>query len=225
MLKNKLLTFFLFLSLNFLALYLGVVLMDNGPKSEWYLLLNKAPWTPPNWMFGSAWSLIMILFSFYMTILLFKYKEERKKIVFLYIFQWILNVSWNYIFFNKHLIIFGAGILVVLWGIIAYILFTYKNTLKLYSTLLLPYFVWMAIAVSLNIYIIFNKSYEMPKLTNITQEKIIELYAKDLLEGKETKIIYVFAKKHNFDEHDFYKFFSSFEELEKSAFEVLKANE
>ena len=56
----KLILFFLIL--NFGALGIGSFLMNNGPTSTWYLTLNKAPWTPPGWVFGFAWFTIMILF-------------------------------------------------------------------------------------------------------------------------------------------------------------------
>ena len=56
----------LFLLLNFGALAIGSYLMNNGPQSNWYLSLNKAPWTPPGWVFGVAWTTIMICFSVYL---------------------------------------------------------------------------------------------------------------------------------------------------------------
>ena len=37
----------LFLIINFGGLALGSWLMNNGPNSDWYLNLDKAPWTPP----------------------------------------------------------------------------------------------------------------------------------------------------------------------------------
>ena len=52
----------LFLLLNFGALAIGSYFMNNGPQSNWYLTLNKAPWTPPGWVFGVAWTTIMICF-------------------------------------------------------------------------------------------------------------------------------------------------------------------
>lgn len=56
----------LFLILNFGALALGGLFTNNGVNSEWYTNLNKAPWTPPGWVFGFAWTTIMICFSIYM---------------------------------------------------------------------------------------------------------------------------------------------------------------
>jgi tryptophan-rich sensory protein len=57
----------IFLFLNFGALAIGVTLMGDGASSDWYLQLNKAPWTPPGWSFGVAWTVIMIGFAIYMS--------------------------------------------------------------------------------------------------------------------------------------------------------------
>ena len=59
----------IFLFINFGGLALGSWLMNNGPRSLWYIELNKAPWTPPGWVFGVAWTLIMICFSIYLSYL------------------------------------------------------------------------------------------------------------------------------------------------------------
>ena len=59
----------IFLVLNFAALGLGGLFTSKGVPSDWYQHLNKAPWTPPGWAFGFAWTLIMICFSFYMVLI------------------------------------------------------------------------------------------------------------------------------------------------------------
>lgn len=56
----------LFFVLNFGALALGSYLMGEGPLGSWYTNLNKAPWTPPGWVFGASWTLIMICLSLFM---------------------------------------------------------------------------------------------------------------------------------------------------------------
>ena len=143
----------LFLLINFGGLALGTLLMNNGPQSEWYLNLNKAPWTPPGWVFGFAWTTIMICFSIYLV----KFFEtiNQKKIV-LYTIQVILNVSWNYIFFNIHQLAEGMLILLLLTSLIFYFFFTYKKEVENLSFLLLPYMVWLCIANSLNLYVLIH---------------------------------------------------------------------
>ncbi|CAL2078063.1 TspO [Tenacibaculum sp. 190524A02b] len=154
--NNKYVRFIIFLIANFSALAIGVWLMNNGPRTDWYLSLNKAPWTPPNWMFGAAWSFIMFCFSFYMTKLSFNYQYLNKKLIVLYVVQWMLNVYWNYAFFNQHLTEVGLLIIVALWLLIGFFTFNFKKELKWVTLLIVPYLIWMTIATSLNAYIVFN---------------------------------------------------------------------
>ncbi|WNH11763.1 TspO/MBR family protein [Thalassobellus suaedae] len=143
-----------FLIINFGALAIGSWLMNNGPRTDWYQNLNQAPWTPPGWVFGVAWSIIMICFSVYMAYL---YKlQPNTKLKILFTIQFALNVIWNYIFFNRHLVFLGFICIILLTIIVGLFLFNYKNHLKLKSLLILPYFIWLCIATSLNAYILFN---------------------------------------------------------------------
>ena len=142
----------LFLIINLGSLALGTVLMDNGPRTDWYIHLNKAPWTPPGWVFGFAWTFIMVCFSFYLTDLFLKFKSLAVKIAFT--IQVILNVSWNYLFFNQHFVLLGFINLLFLNIILCYFFFSIsKNNTKY---LLIPYMIWMCIATSLNLYILIH---------------------------------------------------------------------
>ncbi|WP_233884512.1 TspO/MBR family protein [Tenacibaculum piscium] len=155
--QNKYIRFLIFLVVNFLALGIGVILMENGPKSEWYLSLNKAPWTPAGWVFGAAWSTIMLLFAFYMTKLSFKFPFLDKKLTILFSVQWILNVGWNYLFFNQHLMGIGLLVITLLWFLIGYFTFKYLKELKINTLWILPYLIWMTIATTLNAYtVLYN---------------------------------------------------------------------
>jgi len=56
----------------------------------------------------------------------------------------------------------------------------------------------------------------MEKESFITQDKIFELYGDYILNhGERPKNIYRFAKDNEFEEKDFYNYFSSFEQIEK----------
>lgn len=142
----------LFLITNFGALALGTCFMENGPRATWYLNLNKAPWTPPGWVFGAAWSAIMICFSIYLSDLFLKNNTTKTKIIFLV--QFILNVSWNYIFFNQQLIFLGLIVLILLNIVLFYFFFNLSKNKTKY--LLVPYLIWMSIATSLNLYILIH---------------------------------------------------------------------
>ena len=144
----------LFLILNFSALAIGGSFTGKGVPSAWYQNLDKAPWTPPGWVFGSAWTFIMICFAIYMAYLVVSV-SDLKKIILLFAIQWILNVAWNPVFFYYHSVLIGFITISLLTILITYMLFNFRTKLKLKSLLLAPYFVWLLIATSLNGYILF----------------------------------------------------------------------
>jgi tryptophan-rich sensory protein len=143
-----------FLFLNFGALALGGLFAGSGAGSNWYAELNKAPWTPPGWVFGFAWTTIMLCFSVYMATLYAKTKSV-KTVIILYAIQWMLNVAWNPIFFHLHNPIIGLTVIVALTSLVTYFLFRYRSSQKGFSLLLLPYVIWLFIATSLNAYVVF----------------------------------------------------------------------
>lgn len=149
---TKHITFFLII--NFGGLYIGNLLMNNGPQTSWYTNLNQAPWTPPGWVFGVAWTLIMICFSIYLGHLFLK--ADSKKLRLAFALQVFLNVVWNYVFFNQHLVALGLVVISALSVVIFTFFFSNLKTLKSKSYLLLPYMIWLLIATSLNGYILFN---------------------------------------------------------------------
>ncbi|REG87457.1 TspO/MBR family protein [Winogradskyella sediminis] len=152
---KELYLFILFLVINFGALALGNYFMGDAVSGEWYKDLNKAPWTPPGWVFGATWTLIMICFSVYLSFL-FSIRNS-KYVVFVYALACVLNVSWNYIFFNQHLIQLGFVNIILLTLVILYFFISFcDDTLSKLKYLLLPYIIWLCIAISLNGYILFN---------------------------------------------------------------------
>ena len=142
----------LFLFLNFIALALGGLFTAGGASSEWYQTIHKAPWTPPGWVFGAAWTCVMIFFSVFMTFLV--QNENFNKVLKLYIIQFILNVSWNYIFFNQQLTTLGLINIIILTILVFYFLVAFKASLKNNRFFILPYFIWLIVATSLNAYIV-----------------------------------------------------------------------
>ena len=151
---SKIVWILTFLVLNFSALGIGNLLMNNGPTSNWYMELNKAPWTPPGWFFGVAWTTIMICFSIYMSFLIVQ--KPNSYVLSLFIIQFLLNIFWNYAFFNQHLVGLGLLIILLLTLVVGYFLITYTSQLSQISLLIVPYFVWLIVASSLNAYVYFN---------------------------------------------------------------------
>jgi len=152
---KKIYLFILFLVINFGALAIGSWFMGDAVSGEWYSNLNKAPWTPPGWVFGAAWTLIMICFSIYLSYL-FSIRNS-KFVIAVYTISVLLNVSWNYFFFNQQLTTLGLVNIVLLTVLIIYFFITFgDDKLSRLKYLLLPYIIWLCIATSLNGYVVFN---------------------------------------------------------------------
>ena len=142
----------LFLIINFGGLFIGGLFTGEGVPSDWYQNLNKAPWTPPGWVFGAAWTTIMICFSVYMAIL-WK-KITLKKLLYLYIAEFILNVIWNPLFFHFKWINVALLSISLLTILIIYMAVSLRVEMRYKTLLIFPYFIWLIIATSLNGYIV-----------------------------------------------------------------------
>ena len=129
-------------------------LLTKHSVDSWYVDLALSPLTPPNYLFGIAWSILYIMMAV-SGWLLWQADElkQSQAIKCTYITQLALNWSWTPIFFYYQmtgaalicitLLIFFVGYLIVI---------TYKAS-KASSLLLIPYFIWLMFASHLNFYI------------------------------------------------------------------------
>ncbi len=146
----------IFLVLNFAALALGSFLMGGSPaENEWYQALNKAPWTPPGWVFGVAWTVIMITFSIYMAVLTVLFRGRMQKQLFtLFAIQWVLNVAWNPVFFMANAVLPSLIILFMLIFVLVIIHLNFGRWRGMLNIYIAPYLIWLLIAFSLNFYVL-----------------------------------------------------------------------
>ena len=154
-LKNKNLHIFLvFLLINFFGLFLGGLFTNDGITSTWYFDLNKALWTPPGWVFGASWTLIMLSLSI---LNYFVWKGKERVFLHLWIQSWIFNFLWNPMFFSLKSVELSLVIIMYLLILVSSMFYVTFKRYKHIHLLLLPYIIWLIIATSLNTYIvIFN---------------------------------------------------------------------
>jgi tryptophan-rich sensory protein len=154
-LKNKNLHIFLvFLLINFFGLFLGGLFTNDGITSTWYFDLNKALWTPPGWVFGASWTLIMLSLSI---LNYFMWKGKERVFLHLWIQSWIFNFLWNPMFFSLKSVELSLVIIMYLLILVSSMFYVTFKRYKHIHLLLLPYIIWLIIATSLNTYIvIFN---------------------------------------------------------------------
>ncbi|MFN5292682.1 MAG: TspO/MBR family protein [Flavobacteriia bacterium] len=146
----------LFLLLNFAALAAGGLFTGNGVSSEWYQNLDKAPWTPPGWVFGAAWTLIMVCFAFYMGQLWVNASKHKGLLLRSYGLQWVLNVAWNPVFFYFQKVDIGLLVIVGLLLSVLLIAIKFSRIQKSWTLAIVPYVLWLLVATSLNAYIFFK---------------------------------------------------------------------
>lgn len=136
-----------FLLLNFLGLALGSIYTDPGVSSEWYSNLVKAPWTPPGWVFGFAWTTIMICLSVWNSKV---WVEKDSTLLKLYYLSWVYNVIWNPVFFTLNWLGLSLAIILSLVLLIGTLTHLTRKEYGWWALLLVPYFLWLNIATSLN---------------------------------------------------------------------------
>ena len=126
--------------------------------NKWYKSLKRAPWSPPGYIFGIVWPILYLL----MTISFMIIQQNKKcypycSALTFFIIQLIFNLSWTTIFFKLKMPILALlDILCILvFALITLYKFSFIN--KTASLLLLPYIVWLFLALSLNMYVVaFN---------------------------------------------------------------------
>ncbi len=122
-------------------------------EDTWYDKLNKSTITPPKIVFPFVWSLLYFLIIVSAGIVIWKDKFQNKWALTYFIIQMVLNISWTPAFFRLKNIKLSLIIVIILW---LFILLTIVEFLKISQTagyLLIPYFVWVSLALYLNSYI------------------------------------------------------------------------
>jgi tryptophan-rich sensory protein len=133
----------------FLVVVLGVgfTIGLTIQPGEWYEALAKPWFTPPNWLFGPAWTLVYILIAvagWRVTI-----SEGFNSTAFrLWMTQMLLNWAWTPVFFGFHKV--GLGLFIILCLLITVIAFMRKVTDQTARWCFGPYALWLCYATSLN---------------------------------------------------------------------------
>lgn len=111
----------------------------------------RPPLSPPGWIFPIVWTVLFILMGTAAARVWLSGSPEREDALFLYAAQLVVNVLWTVFFFS-----FDALLLSVFWLIflLALVLLTAVRFQRISpgaGKLLLPYLIWLAFALYLNI--------------------------------------------------------------------------
>ena len=121
---------------------------------SWYSSLNKLSFSPPNWIFGPVWTVLYIFMSVAIWIVYEKTKATdnifSKKILRIYFYHLVINLTWSFVFFYYHLIFTAfINILFLIVAIIILMILYYPRS-KTAFLLMTPYLIWVLFASVLN---------------------------------------------------------------------------
>lgn len=118
---------------------------------QWYQRLNKPPWTPPNWLFGPAWTLLYATSAAAGYLVWLSADSGALALPLgLYALQLALNAAWSGIFFGMRRPDLAFGELVLMWLAIAATILAFWPIRSDAALLLLPYLAWVTFAGALN---------------------------------------------------------------------------
>jgi len=122
------------------------------PISDWYAELNKPFFTPPDWVFGPAWTVLYLLMALSAALVWQKGFANPlvKTALALYLLQLILNGLWMPLFFGLKMPLLAFCEIVLLWSAIVLTILSFARVSKPAVLPLLPYILWTSFAAVLN---------------------------------------------------------------------------
>jgi len=118
------------------------------PPGEWYDRLNKPSWTPPGWVFPTAWATLYICMS--IAGARAAVSPDSGIALALWSLQIALNALWTPVFFGLHRMRLGMTVLVFLWCAVAAGMVALWRVDLLAGLLFVPYLAWVTAAGALN---------------------------------------------------------------------------
>jgi translocator protein len=133
-----------FFAITFVAALTGAMFMP-GP---WYKTLLKPTWTPPNWVFGPAWTVLYFLIAV-AGWRVYRAVGWHSALVF-WLLQLVLNAAWSWLMFGQKRIDLALIDVVALWLSIAAFIVVARPIDQTASFLFVPYLAWVTFATVLN---------------------------------------------------------------------------
>ena len=148
MLKNKIVTFILFLSITFSASLIGGLATINF-KEPWYSLLNKPAFNPPDWIFAPVWTTLYLMMTVAVWIF-WHTKNKNINTIYIYFIHLIFNTTWSVVFFVFHNMVLALIVLIILIALIINLILRFKRVNMFSVYLMIPYLLWCCFALILN---------------------------------------------------------------------------
>jgi len=132
-------------------------LVAGGDSDPWYRALNKAPGTPPGFVFGVVWPTLYTLMAIG-ACLVWREAGSWKRAdgaLGLFFFQLLPNLGWSFLFFQYHLPILALIDISILLIMAVMMTREFHRHSHIAGQLQYPYLVWLAFAAYLNAWVVF----------------------------------------------------------------------
>lgn len=136
--------FFLLISVGG-GLYVGAT---NLP-GDWYLALQKPPFTPPGWLFAPAWTFLYCLIGIAGARIM--ENPSAHLLLPIWVGQMVLNFIWSPAVFTLHNLELGLAIILALLLFIGGFIYLARRRDPIASMLFVPYLLWVTFATYLNL--------------------------------------------------------------------------
>ena len=122
----------------------------------WYDDLDTAPWNPPNWVFGPAWTLLYVSMAIAAWLVARTGVDQTavRVALALYAGQVALNLAWTLLFFGAQAPGWALADIVALDVLVAVTTVAFWRVDPIAGWLLIPYLVWILFATSLNAWVV-----------------------------------------------------------------------
>lgn len=125
-------------------------LVTISSVGSWYQTIEKPSFNPPSWIFGPTWTLLYIMMGISLYLIWKSNHPFKKRALWLFGIQLILNAIWSPAFFGLQSPILGLIVIVPLWVMILICIRAFFPIDKWASYLLIPYLLWVSFATVLN---------------------------------------------------------------------------
>ncbi|SER46606.1 TspO and MBR related proteins [Vreelandella subterranea] len=118
---------------------------------SWYRELNKPAWTPPDIAFPIAWGILYLLMAIAAwRIYMAEDSAWRTAGLTVYALQLVANAAWSWLFFGRKQITAALGDIALLLVLIMLAIIVFAKVSALAAWLMVPYALWVALALALN---------------------------------------------------------------------------
>jgi tryptophan-rich sensory protein len=127
-------------------------LLAGVANNPWFEALQKPSWNPPGYLFGPVWTVLYLLMGISWW-LVWKSPQpitKTRTALLYFAVQLFLNFWWSILFFNFHSSLLALIDIVLMLLFICLTIFEFSKISKLAAWLLVPYFLWVSFATTLN---------------------------------------------------------------------------